>query len=49
MKISIESTRNGLLLSTMYNGYYCHRLYQGYTRTEARQAFKQYLNTILDL
>ena len=46
VSISVERTHNGLVLSTMHNGYYVHRLYQGYTKREAIEAFKDYLKEL---
>lgn len=44
MEITVTPTRNGMLeLTTIYNGEYYRQRYEGYSRSEAKQIFKQYV------
>jgi len=41
--ITMKRTPNGLLLTTIHKDQYYHRLYQGYTASQANQLFREYV------
>ena len=43
MDINVTRTNNGILLETLYNKTYYHKLYSGYSRRDARKLFSEYV------
>lgn len=43
MDINVTRTNNGILLETLYNKSYYHKLYSGYSRREARKLFSEFV------
>jgi len=44
--MTITKTNNGLLISTILNGYRVKQMYQGYDKKTAKKLFTNYLKTI---
>ena len=44
--MSITKTNNGYLIATICNGYRVKEMYYGYTKTEAKKLFTNYLKTL---
>ena len=43
MDINVTRTNNGILLETLYNKTYYHKMYSGYSRRDARKLFSEYV------
>jgi len=43
MDINVTRTNNGILLETLYNKSYYHKMYSGYSRREARKLFSDFV------
>lgn len=45
IEINVEYTRNGILLTTVHNGQYYHKLYMFYSLKDAKQEFREYVKS----